>query len=209
MYAIAAGAAGVSVLALVQPSEAKIIYTPAKIKITPNQTVPLDLNHDGIKDFSFQDPYSFDGNSGFGTLNLVPAQSANQAWANGVYATALAAGVRVGPKRPFAPGAKQMARVFVTPSSTPNTRGYGPWAAATKRYLGLKFVIQGQIHFGWARLNVKAQAGGAVAVLTGYAYETIPNKPIITGKTKGPDQPRGSLGTLAAGSLVRREGGTQ
>jgi hypothetical protein len=25
------------------------------------------------------------------------------------------------------------------------------------------------------------------AVLTGYAYETIPNKPIITGKTKGPD----------------------
>jgi hypothetical protein len=80
-----------------------------------------------------------------------------------------------------------MARVFVTPSSTPNTRGYGPWAAATKRYLGLKFVIQGQIHFGWARLNVKAQAGGVVAVLTGYAYETIPNKPIITGKTKGPD----------------------
>jgi hypothetical protein len=25
------------------------------------------------------------------------------------------------------------------------------------------------------------------AVLTDYAYETIPNKPIITGKTKGPD----------------------
>jgi hypothetical protein len=23
--------------------------------------------------------------------------------------------------------------------------------------------------------------------LTGYAYETIPNRPIITGKTKGPD----------------------
>jgi hypothetical protein len=26
-----------------------------------------------------------------------------------------------------------------------------------------------------------------LATLTGYAYETIPNKPIITGKTKGPD----------------------
>jgi len=40
------------------------------------------------------------------------------------------------------------------------------------------------------------------ALLTGYAYETIPNKAIITGKTKGPDmitvQP-GSLGALAAG----------
>jgi hypothetical protein len=25
-------------------------------------------------------------------------------------------------------------------------------------------------------------------LLTGYAYETIPNKPIVTGKTKGPDE---------------------
>ena len=42
------------------------------------------------------------------------------------------------------------------------------------------------------------------ATLTGYAYETVANKPIITGKTKGPDvitmQPDirpGSLGGLA------------
>jgi hypothetical protein len=40
------------------------------------------------------------------------------------------------------------------------------------------------------------------ARIEGYAYETIPNKPIIAGKTKGPDvimvRP-GSLGALAAG----------
>jgi len=39
--------------------------------------------------------------------------------------------------------------------------------------------------------------------LTGYAYETIPNKPIITGQTKGPDvitvQPE-RLGELARGT---------
>jgi hypothetical protein len=44
---------------------------------------------------------------------------------------------------------------------------------------------------------------GLVAVITGYAYETIPDKPIITGKTKGPDvitiQPA-TLGHLAAGA---------
>jgi hypothetical protein len=43
--------------------------------------------------------------------------------------------------------------------------------------------------------------------LTGYAYETIPNKPIIAGKTKGPDvftvQP-GSLGHLARGASSRQ-----
>jgi hypothetical protein len=44
---------------------------------------------------------------------------------------------------------------------------------------------------------------GITAVVTGYAYETIPNKPIITGKTKGPDvvtlQPA-TLGHLATGA---------
>jgi hypothetical protein len=52
------------------------------------------------------------------------------------------------------------------------------------------------------RLSVKA-VPVITATLTGYAYETIPNKPIIAGKTKGPDvitvQP-GTLGHLAAGA---------
>jgi len=34
---------------------------------------------------------------------------------------------------------------------------------------------------------VKVMGGARIrATLTGYAYETIPNKPIIAGKTKGP-----------------------
>jgi hypothetical protein len=42
---------------------------------------------------------------------------------------------------------------------------------------------------------------GMVATLTGYAFETIPNKPIIAGKTCGPDVivKHGTLGELAAG----------
>jgi hypothetical protein len=83
-----------------------------------------------------------------------------------------------------------MTRVFFTPSSTPNTRGYCPWRNATNRYLGLRFRIDGKTHFGWARFTIKAQARGVVATLTGYAYETVPNKPIIAGKTKGSDDNR-------------------
>jgi hypothetical protein len=55
----------------------------------------------------------------------------------------------------------------------------------------LKFSIGGQTHYGWARLNVTVtftglfKSGGTYAVLTGYAYETVPNTPIVTGKTKG------------------------
>jgi hypothetical protein len=72
------------------------------------------------------------------------------------------------------------------------------------RYLGLRFIIKGETHFGWARLNVACNLGSKkIGLLTGYAYETIANKPIIAGKTKGPDfitvQPA-SLGQLARGA---------
>jgi hypothetical protein len=48
MYALAATTAGVGTLALVQPAEAKIIYTPAHVKIVRASIVSLDLNHDGV-----------------------------------------------------------------------------------------------------------------------------------------------------------------
>jgi hypothetical protein len=71
---------------------------------------------------------------------------------------------------------------------------------------------------------VSACHGGpaVTAVLTGYAYETIPNKTIVAGQTKGPDEANRSepattisnpesatLGVLAMGadglSVWRRE----
>jgi hypothetical protein len=60
MYALAASAAGVSLLALAQPAEGRIVYTPANIKITENGgLISFDLNHDGIPDFGLSDKYSF------------------------------------------------------------------------------------------------------------------------------------------------------
>jgi hypothetical protein len=51
----------------------------------------------------------------------------------------------------------------------------------------LRFAIDGKTHFDRARLGgISAREGNATATLTGYAYETIPNNPIITGKAKGP-----------------------
>jgi hypothetical protein len=61
----------------------------------------------------------------------------------------------------------------------------GPWSKAKNRYLGLEFLIEGKVHFGWARLNVSCQGTDVFATLIGYAYETIPNKAIKAGQTKG------------------------
>jgi hypothetical protein len=86
----------------------------------------------------------------------------------------------------------------------------GPWVGKGKgvrnRYLGLKFVVHGKVHYGWARFSVTLahhrQYDDVSGTLTGYAYETVPNKPIIAGQITGPDvitvQPE-TLGRLARG----------
>jgi hypothetical protein len=191
MYALAASAAGVGILALAHPSEAKIVYTPAHVRISANQTIPLDLNHDGIADFSFKDMYSTTAsNRSFAWLSVVPLKQRNEFWGHQgtrfrQYASALLAGVRLGPKGQFKSGAGVMAT-----EGSSYYCGLG-WADVTNRYLGLKFIIQGKVHYGWARMNVHCSTIGPLritALLTGYAYETVPNRPIVTGQRKGTDE---------------------
>jgi len=78
------------------------------------------------------------------------------------------------------------------------------WCSVQDHYLGLRFVIKGKIHYGWARLNTTlGKRAHITATLTGYAYETTPNKPIIAGKTHGNDVvilQDASLGHLARGA---------
>ncbi len=197
-YVAAASAAGVGMLALAQPAEAKIIYTPAHKIVRTNHAVPIDLNHEGIHDF---DVFNLTHNSTtpFGTyLAAEPLQSGNQIWVQRTnrgfsnYAAALPAGVSVGPSvKHFAAGRNEMA----FRSSGIGTHSGGPWKNAKNRYLGLKFLIKGKLHYGWARLNVSIANREVNATLTGYAYETVVDKPIITGKTRG--EP--TLGMLAQG----------
>jgi len=199
MYALAASAAGVTLLALAPPSEAEIIYTKAYHVIPKGGHYNLDLNHDGKTDFSFVDRYNC-------TEDFCPnALSVNPTGENGVeghqgflekWAYALPQGAHIGPRHPFS------GQVMASSDA-----GYlGSWVNVTNRYLGFKFKIRGATHYGWARLDVSLTNGIVVGTLTGYAYETIPNQPIITGKTKGRDvitvqsnSTPTTLGRLAAG----------
>jgi len=188
-YAAAATAAGIGLFAP-QSAEAKIVYTAANVTIVANQgAVNLDLNNDGIPDFSF-----YLGVGGFArhpegafasALMLYPAQAANQIWgilsAKGwECAAALPPGVKVGPGAAF-----QQHYLPLWQASGSYTRGateHCPWNALHRgAFLGLKFVVNGQTHYGWAHVTV-----GQTTVLNGYAYETVPNKSIDTGKAHGP-----------------------
>ncbi len=219
-YALAASAAGVGMLALASPAEAKIVYTKTHRVLGANSKFNLDLNHDQRIDFTISQ--HFGGArplSGYGSLLVRPAtnESKNQIWGTVSYiifsqsrhpvlvASALSSGVTVGPNSVKIQAKNDVMWFFddvVGTCSCGST--IGQWKDVQNKYLGLKFYGKsGRVHYGWARLSVTYWRS---ATLTGYAYETIPNKPIITGKTKGPDvitlEP-GSLGRLAQGSVGR------
>jgi hypothetical protein len=211
MYTAAAvGATGALVSAA--PAYAEIVYTPAHVVlITPNNSTvssyKLDLNHDGIHDFSLRAggvPFQ-SGNSAY--LACYPSTLPNMVWGRS-FRSALRRGTKIGPNGLFNRKFGRMGSVSYVSSPPPSFRGY--WVNGGKgvkdRYLGLKFVIKGKVHYGWARLSFKVKGYGVVAItaiLTGYAYETVPNKPIIAGRTKGSDvvvEPPATLGRLAAGA---------
>jgi len=186
LYALAASAAGIGIAA--QPVEAKIVYTPAHVPIVG--IVNVDLNHDGIVDLKLN-LFLYDAEAFLDATSL----GQNRIWGSGRFASHLLAGVRIEPNREkFAKGAycgssstartcKGLASFFDFSGSFSSK---GPWAKSKNGYLGLKFYIQGKVHFAWARLQ-RAKLGEDW-VLTGYAYETVVGKPIVTGRKKGPQE---------------------
>jgi hypothetical protein len=205
-YAIAATAAGVGMAAMTPSAEAKVIATPANIPVPYNGgLVQFDVNHDGQMDFglswgshggpraphhktcSSNCPPPFSSH-----MNAVPAQVANEVWQTGskagfvgsaIYcAAALAPGRHVNGAAAFAPGNKALFWYYAFFDGS-----FSACRFISKQprdsYLGLKFLdTGGNTHYGWVRVSVVS----GVATISGYAYETIPGKGIVTGVTHGP-----------------------
>jgi hypothetical protein len=187
-YALAATAAGVSVLATAEPAEARILAKSVNIEIPLNGgVIEFDVNQDGVPDFGLSARiYEFAGVAPTGnfssSLRVIPAQAGNAVWAVSSHKDGCAAAVRGGLSidnaRPFEP--EPLIMVEAAGSYTRGRSSHCPWHGAHPPYLGLKFLIDGQMHYGWARVMVAERS----AVLTGFAYETVANTAITAGKTK-------------------------
>lgn len=59
--------------------------------------------------------------------------------------------------------------------------GASNWCGVTDKYLGLRFQIAGNTHYGWARLDVTLPADSFT--LKDYAYNTVADAPINAGQT--------------------------
>jgi hypothetical protein len=112
-------------------------------------------------------------------------QAGNEVWQNGLSfyggepcAADLGRGVRIDRLRPFAAG-----KIVMT-GEEGTSEGHqlcGSWAKETnKHYLGVKFLDkESNVHYGWVRVITDFTH----ATITAYAYETVPNEPIIAGES--------------------------
>jgi hypothetical protein len=210
LYSLAAAAAGVSVLALAQPSEGEVIVTKKAIQIHEGIPVTVDLNKDGLADFKFSFTtyfssgyYKYHGNLAMKGLTKGKVVGRKIDSYRGPFASALAAGANIGPAAHFSSSKGQI--TVSKELQYGSVSGYsGYWHDAPNRFLGVKFQIKGQTHYGWIRLNFSF---GGTMQINGWAYETVANKKITAGQTAASVEGEAlakkgepSLGMLALGA---------
>jgi hypothetical protein len=202
-------------LALVQPSEAKVVYTPTHKWLPVNQYFYFDFNHDGGTAFRFFLGSRVGSTTGSLSLRVRPGMgsgakkavySYRSAYVCGISkacAAALPEGVKVGPNSPFL--STKSLFMFGAFWNLCSNSYFGQWLdEAGQAYVGLKFVIKGKTHYGWARMGHISGRSPVKALLTGYAYETIPNKAILTGEAEDSDVITAEPATLGRLALGRR-----
>jgi hypothetical protein len=226
-----AAAAGGGLIGLAHPAEAQIIYTPSNIPLAEafagSAITQFDINNDGTPDFKFTEFQYQTMGLGGSSLKIMPDQNSNEIVGvlikgeNQVTAAALEGGVEVGPNANFqsSPNGLIMGGIFFGTSGGPPL---GSWRKVETAYLGLKFVVNNQTHYGWVRIKFISPGGYEGASISGYAYEATANQPINTGQTSSAtkkkeqtvsqavpdptaraDQRNQSLGMLALGAAAR------
>jgi hypothetical protein len=192
-YSAAAAVAGVSLLALASPASGEVVFTKKTIHIplaTDGSLEPIKISmaNNGIDNFNFTlsstalSVYRF---LLVGGSSLQDGLRVGTGPAFNVYLGALRRGERIGPSNPSSLFNEGLVEESL--SNGPNNRiFFGSWGGSPKnRYLGVRFPINGQLHYGWIRLTVTTNPDPHTpvmsATITGYAYETVPNKAISAG----------------------------
>jgi hypothetical protein len=224
LISLAAIATGLGVMAFAVPAEGKVVVTKTNLPINgTNSLLPptsIDLNHDGVADLEF-------GQGSFISAGTFQIAITGKVFNGGAvttsphsYVAALKHGAGIGPSAQFGNGYFD---VEVSNGRDKSSHPYsqhlvGNWGGnPTNRFMGVKFLIDGQTHYGWVRLQIKTGKGKFLSgTITGYAYETIANKKLEAGvSSNDPAEEtsvggnRSSLGMLALGfdglAMWRRE----
>lgn len=179
-----------ALLLLSAPAFAQIVYTPVNVAIPVGGSYQIDLNHDGVPDFTvrsqiLQDYCQF-GDGYAWNLSVTPAAGASVVIADGYYAAALPAGVRVNSSLSFDPSSALMTTLAWGQCGVGLS---GEWLNLPNRYLGLEVRLHGvnDVHYGWAKLTDVAYIDHnghlqTSTIVQGFAYESSPGVAITTGE---------------------------
>jgi hypothetical protein len=194
--AAALGTVGLGCLLTPESAHARIVYTPLVERIEPlhctrhffqcRGSVQIDFNNDGVADAVLSNTgngissvwYANLSAKGLGSNQVLQASNVGCGFRDD-YAAVLRLGSEVGPNGKFAAN-EVMSHISYRSLST---NLCGPWRNATGKFLGFKLTIDGETHYGWIRVTVRAGAFDQFigATVTGYAYETVPDVPIAAG----------------------------
>jgi len=223
VYGIAAAAASVGLLALAEPAQSEIIITNKKIPIPRcdglgSCPVKVDLNHDGIADFSFTLGYYGFGQNINGRGHINPL-TRGAIVGGGPYSSAspLVRGAKIGPSAQFVSFSVDIERSSYCTTNSICFKEHnheGPWGGNhPNRFVGVRFLIRGKTHYGWIRLTVTTSETAPMSEeITEYGYETIANKSCAAGlpgtsaatsdrlNTEQTGKNSASLGMLALGA---------
>jgi hypothetical protein len=191
-------------LAGVHQAQAEVVFTPSSAQFT-GSPINIDMDNDGTVDFVLQT-----GGSCGSTAQCYIAWGVTEApgvSGNGVaidfpsqFQAALVRGNHIGRPNDHFVGR------FMAESSM-YTGFLGPWDNVTDRYLGVKFMINGEAHYGWIGFARTLGNPGFKAKFSGWAYETQPNTPIRAGQRTGTSDSPMAMDSENATSLELRAAG--
>jgi hypothetical protein len=210
--------AGTGMLTFTQPAEAQIDYTPVDVKLQCGPHVQNThfckesalLDFDGTTEFQLLDGWfnsSVGGTGNYFSLGLVAKQPGAAVAVTGSFQEAvLQSGESIGPNQEWKPGKRDEMGVMF---SLRNLGCFpsGGWQNIKGGFLGLRFKIDGQTHYGWAEVSTEFLTAQPCAIrvwLAGYAYNTAPDEPILAGQKTGNDAEEvapATLGVLSFGAL--------
>ncbi|MBK9457462.1 MAG: T9SS type A sorting domain-containing protein [Bacteroidetes bacterium] len=177
--ALTAGQAGLN---------AGVVYTDIDdVNIGVGDFFDIDINGDGILDFHFEANAIANGSatwsfgSVFGNATSVSVGNPDNQLLGYVgyyynYASALNYMDSIGPAGPWLSN-PSYGNSAVLASNFYDVATYGAFPGAGAKFLGYKFTIDGNIHFGWMRIIAEIEP--LTITITEYAYDDMPRTPIL------------------------------
>ena len=186
-YAVAASAASVALLACSLPADARVICKKSSESLLGTRTIPFNPANGQFPPFNLaQTFFRASTTSGYVYGNrafFIPnTQAANDLLASDGLPAALAKDAVIGSKGRFGKG-NSYGLLFAYGKLFGGTVNHhqGNFPLTKVGYLGFKFSISGEAHYGWARMRVDVKKPQTTTNLLGFGYETIAGKAVHAG----------------------------